>query len=215
MAKPKKAGPVRLILTLGMAGLFSGLILVTIYLATRPLILRNQEAALEAAIYRVVPNAQTRKAFVVRDGELLPHEGTASPQTGEVIYGAYNAAGELEGFAIPAEGNGFQDTIQLIYGYNPETNQVIGMEVLESRETPGLGDKIIKDEHFLENFKALSVEPEIVTVKPGEKTAANQVDTISGATISSKAVVSILNNANRRFIPLISSRSDHGEESEP
>ena len=70
------------------------------------------------------------------------------------------------------------------------------MEVLESKETPGLGDKIYKDAEFVANFRQLSIEPEIVTVKKGKKSAANEVDAITGATISSKAIVRIINETN-------------------
>ena len=114
-------------------------------------------------------------------------------------FAGYDEAGALLGFAIPAEGAGFQDTIKLIYGYDVGARRVVGMEVLESRETPGLGDKILKDRSFLENFRNLSVEPEVVVVKTG-RTRDNEVDSISGATISSRAVVRIINAANERWI---------------
>jgi len=82
--------------------------------------------------------------------------------------------------------------------------------VLESRETPGLGDKIIYDEQFHENFVELAVEPTIVGVKRGEKTNPNEVDTITGATISSNAVIAILNGSSQKWLPLLESL-DNGE----
>lgn len=200
----KRPSPIRLIATLGLAGFFSGVILVTVYLATQPIIQRNQAEALEAAIYRVVPGAVSRKAFAVRDGRLLEiSDDEAMRSGGDVVYGAYDQAGNLVGYAIPGEGPGFQDTIRLIYGYDPRTRKVVGMEVLESRETPGLGDKIMKDEHFLQNFRGLSVEPEVVAVKAGTKSKPNEVDSISGATISAKAVVSIINRSNQKYLAIL------------
>lgn len=200
----KKAGPFRLVATLGLAGFFSGLIIVTSFVMTQPRILRNQAEAMEAAIYTVVPGSVTRKIYVVKNDKLEPFEekGGAMPMT-DAVFGAYDDAGKLVGYGIPAEGAGFQDTIKLIYGFDPVTRKVIGMQVLESRETPGLGDKIIKDQKFLDNFSALEIEPEVVSVKAGTKTAANQVDSISGATISSKAVVSIINAGNERYLPMV------------
>lgn len=206
MASVKRAGPVRLIATLGIAGFFSGLVLVTVFLATQPLILRNQAEALEAAIYRVLPGSATRKAFVLEDGALVPFEedaGVGLPLT-DAVFGAYDDNGKLVGYGIPSEGAGFQDTIKLIYGYDPASKNVVGMEILESKETPGLGDKIMKDQAFVESFRALSIEPEVVAVKPGTSKNANEVDTISGATISSKAVIKIINEGNRRWIDLVS-----------
>ena len=67
------------------------------------------------------------------------------------------------------------------------------MEILESRETPGLGDKIYKDMAFVGNFTELSIDPTIVVVKKNTRSQPNEVDAITGATISSKAVVRIIN----------------------
>ena len=100
---------------------------------------------------------------------------------------------------MPAAGPGFQDTIALLYGYRPGEKIVVGMEVLESRETPGLGDKIYKDAAFVGAFSALSVEPEIVAVKKGTKSQPNEIDAITGATISSKAVVRIINETQAKW----------------
>ena len=73
------------------------------------------------------------------------------------------------------------------------------MEILDSRETPGLGDKIYKDAVFVANFSNLVADPEIVTVKKGTRSAPNEVDAITGATISSKAVVRIINEGQARW----------------
>jgi len=100
------------------------------------------------------------------------------------------------GYAIPAAGPGFEVTIGILYGYEPGEKLVVGMEVLESRETPGLGDKIYKAAEFVGAFSALSVEPQIVAVKKGTKSGANEIDAITGATISSKAVVRIINETH-------------------
>jgi len=196
-----------------MAGFFSGLILVTVFLATRPLILRNQAEALEAAIYRVLPGAATRKAFVLEEGTLVPfkEDGGGLPLQ-DAVFGAYDESGELVGYGIPSEGAGFQDNIKLIYGYDIQNKRIVGMEVLESKETPGLGDKIIKDQGFLDSFKALSIEPEVLAVKPGASQNPNEVDTISGATISSKAVIKIINKGNSRWIDLVSKISKSEEK---
>jgi electron transport complex protein RnfG len=195
-----EAGPLRMMATLGIAGICSGVALVGIYLITLPRIERNRVAALEAAIYRVLPGSQSRKAFVLRDDSLTPFEasGDRLPE-GEAVYAGYDEMGTPVGFAIPAEGPGFQDTIKLIYGYDPERKRVIGMEVLESRETPGLGDKIFKDQEFVANFSDLAIVPEVVVVRKG-RTQDNEVDAISGATISSYAVVRIINGANARWL---------------
>ena len=74
------------------------------------------------------------------------------------------------------------------------------MQILESRETPGLGDRIYKDRDFVGAFRDLAIEPEIELVKDGAS-APNQVDGITGATISSLAVVRIINQSNVEWLP--------------
>jgi electron transport complex protein RnfG len=88
----------------------------------------------------------------------------------------------------------------LLYGYMPGDQLVVGMEILESRETPGLGDKIYKDAEFVAEFSALSTDPEIVAVKKGTGSLPNEVDAITGATISAKAVVRIINETHTAWM---------------
>ena len=199
MAAPE-AGPLRMLVTLGLAGLCSGIALVGIFLLTLPMIERNRAEALEAAIFEVLQGATERVTFVLRGGVLARFEspGGTLPKE-EAVYAGYDQAGELVGFAIPAAGAGFQDTIRLIYGYDPARQRVVGMQVLESRETPGLGDKIMKDDAFLNCFRDLAISPEVVAVKKG-RTRDHEIDAISGATISSVAVVRIINEANARWL---------------
>ena len=211
----KAASSFRLVATLGAAGFLSGIVLVGVFVVTQPRIQRNQAEALEAAIFRVLPGASSRKSFVLRDGRLTLLESADALPSGEAVFGGYDDQGNLVGYGIPGEGPGYQDTIKLIYGYDPRQRQIVGMEVLESKETPGLGDKILKDQDFLGNFRALKVEPEVVAVKHGTRQNAYEVDTISGATISSKAVIKIINQENRRWLPLISSTSSGQSKEQP
>jgi electron transport complex protein RnfG len=200
----REPSSLRLVSTLGVAGLTAGLVLVGVYVWARPLIERNQEERLQAAVRQVLPGTATTSRLLLEDGRLSPFDET-EPRAAreELIIAGYREDGTVVGYAIPAEGPGFMDTIKLIYGYDPGRRVVIGMEVLESRETPGLGDKIITDEAFRDNFQALAVEPEIVPVKKGRKTDPNQVDCITGATISSESVVKILNRSVDRWGPLL------------
>ncbi len=184
----------RLILTLAIAGLVSGVAIIGIYESTLPTITANKARELREAVFKVLPGVSQMQALVYRDSAVVVVE---MPDKDEpVIYGGYDEQGDFVGYAMPAAGPGFQDTIAILYGYNPGEKIVVGMEVLESRETPGLGDKIYKDAVFVAGFSALSVEPEIFAVKKGTKSQPNEIDAITGATISSKAVVRIINEAH-------------------
>jgi electron transport complex protein RnfG len=187
----------RLVLTLGIAGLLSGIAIIGIYEATLPTITANKARELREAVFKVLPGVSRMQALVYRDDELVVVQ---EPDKDEpVVYGGYDEQSDFVGYAVPAAGPGFQDTIAILYGFKPDTRRVVGMEVLESRETPGLGDKIYKDMDWVNEFKSLDTEPEIVAVKKGTKTASNQVDAITGATISSKAIVRIINEAQAQW----------------
>jgi electron transport complex protein RnfG len=75
-----------------------------------------------------------------------------------------------------------------------------------------LGDRIEKDPAFLENFRALDVSltadgsalnHAVVTVKSGSKQNPWEVDGITGATISSRAIGTILDASTARWIPVL------------
>ncbi|MEW6742972.1 MAG: FMN-binding protein [Planctomycetota bacterium] len=195
----------RLILTLGLAGILSGVSLVMAYELTLPMITANKAAALKRAVFKVVPGSD-RVQKIVRQADGT-WKGVPESDTSEGIYAAYDSNNAFKGFAIANEGPGFQDVIRLLFGYDPKRERIIGMEVLESRETPGLGDKIFKDAAFVANFHDLAVHSEsggpIVAQPHGKKTAAHEVDAITGATISSRAVVRIINAANDRWLKVM------------
>jgi electron transport complex protein RnfG len=187
----------RLVLTLALAGLLSGLAIVGAYRLTLPTIEANNAQALREAVFKVLPGAERLQRLVWKDGHMVPAEGASADEPS--VYAGYTADGKFVGYAIPAAGAGFQDTIRLIYGFDPAKERIVGMEVLESRETPGLGDRIYDDEHFHHQFLDLAVKPTVELVKH-EPTAPNQVDAITGATISSTAVVKIVNSGNQEWL---------------
>lgn len=193
----------RLIATMGVAGLAAGLVLVGIYLLTKPMIEANQWNDIQQAIGQVLPGVASTETWVVRDNAVAPYQGPKGVLPAEeAIYSGRDADGALIGFAIPAQGPGYQEAIKILYGFSVARERVVGMAVLESKETPGLGDKIIFDKTFHAGFKDLAVDPPVVTVQDG-RDAPNEVDVISGATISSDAVVSIINKSTRRWVPIL------------
>ncbi|MCW8973411.1 MAG: RnfABCDGE type electron transport complex subunit G [Gammaproteobacteria bacterium] len=194
---PQEPTPSRLVGSLAVAGFLSGLIIIGIYVATLDTITENKARELREAVFRVLPEV-TQMQKLQYDGErvVLKENGKDDENT---LYAGYDDKGNLAGYALASDGPGFQDTIRVLFGYQPANNKVVGMWVLESRETPGLGDKIYKDAAFVTNFDNLSTEPPIVTVKRGTRSRANEVDAITGATISSKAVVRIINQGVEKW----------------
>lgn len=200
----------RMLRTLAGIAMMSGLVVVLVYQWTKPIIAENQRIATEKAVFQVVAGATTRRDFVVGpDGSLAP---ATSGAAGETIYAAYDDQGTLKGVAMPAAAQGYQDLIRLLYGYDPSCRCIRGIKVLKMTETPGLGDKISTDPAFQANFEALDAKPAasgqglanaIVTVKHGTKKNPWEIDAISGATISSKAVGKALDGSAQVMVPVV------------
>jgi electron transport complex protein RnfG len=187
----KEPSSFKLIITLGIAGFLSGLILVSIYLFTKPFIAENKAKALQEAVFEVLPGTSYFEKMQWNGESIIAYVETEE-EGAELVYFGYNSLKKFTGIAISGEASGYQDIIGALAGYDPEQEVIIGLKVLETKETPGLGDKIILDMEFQDNFKNLAVLPEIEVVKKGEKTSDNQIEAITGATISSKAIGKLL-----------------------
>lgn len=186
-----ESSSVRLVGTLAVAGALAGLAIVLVFQWAEPRIDAWRARVLAEAVTEVLGGAERYETVYLQDGAF-----TASPVADTAgldrVYVGYDADGGRVGVAMVGAQAGFQDIIRLIFGYDPETGQVIGMRVLESKETPGLGDKIEKDSAFVAEFGA--VEAPLIGLKAGRETgAASEVVMITGATISSRAVIDIIN----------------------
>jgi electron transport complex protein RnfG len=194
-AQRPQVSAARLIATLGGAGALAGLALVFVYQATQPRIQAHKAKMLRLAIHEVLHDPARYETLYLVDGKLTP-DGSGPDR----VYLGYDEAGKPVGFAIAAGEPGFQDVVRLIFGYDPVAKRLLGMRVLESKETPGLGDKIEKDTGFVDQFEGRAAPLE--GVKSGEGGGADaEVDMITGATISSRAVIRIINNAIEKWQP--------------
>lgn len=193
-------------------GLLCALMIVLTFEGTKPVIKENRAEALQQAIFQVLPGAATAQTFRLEENNEFVRVDQEEVKEGELVYAGYDENGGLVGVAIEAAGQGYADIIRILYGYDPKQQEVIGFYVLESKETPGLGDKIEKEPFFLDNFEGLDVtlneektglKNEVVTVKQGEKENPWEVEGITGATISSRAIGDIIDESAARWAPLI------------
>lgn len=164
-----------IILALTLVGIASGAALVFVYNYSMPKIKVNVNAETDRAIRKLFPGASTIKY-----------------NKEQQVYRVEDEKGKLLGYAFIAEGNGYQGTIKLLAGVDPGLAEIRGIEVLESQETPGLGAEIAGD-RFREQFAGLDMSHPIELVKNEKPTEKYQVEAITGATISSRAVVNIMN----------------------
>jgi Na+-translocating ferredoxin:NAD+ oxidoreductase subunit G len=100
------------------------------------------------------------------------------------VTNAYEAVGK--GYAFAVSVTGYKDTISFIVGYD-QSGKVAGFKITYLNDTPGIGSRI--------------GEAEFTNGIVG-KNATDQVDTLSGATVSSKAVVTGLEAAAAAYAAL-------------
>lgn len=216
--QPTTPSSMSLILTLGVIAMVSGLLVVLTDQLTKDRIARLEKEALEKAITSVLPEAVTSKSYQLNeDGLLLLEDGQSADAEKNTLYAGYDGDGKLSGIAMVSSARGYAGIVKVLYGYNPKSQCVIGFTVLQSTETPGLGDKIETDPNFLANFECLDarlsedgskIANVIETVKNGNKENPWQIDGISGATVTSKAVGTGLGESTSRMLPLLNKYRD-------
>ncbi len=109
------------------------------------------------------------------------------------IYKAMSGADECVGWSFNAAGSGFQDKIELVIAVDKDFEKIAGFDVLASNETPGFGDQI-KYGYFRDQFKAAPVEQLQLVKTGGPQKIDSEIVAITGATVSSEAVVQIVNH---------------------
>jgi H+/Na+-translocating ferredoxin:NAD+ oxidoreductase subunit G len=176
----------KMIVVLTLISILSGGILSIWDNITKPAIEAYKLQELQKAIAEVLPQFDAYKE--VKEGDMT------------LYVGVLEDIPEPLGVAFEAVGNGFQGKISIMVGINNEFTEIYGIKILEQIETPGLGTKIVedptnkKDPFWWPNqFKGLQTNPEIGVVKNIKPTKSTDIQAITGATISSQAVVNILN----------------------
>lgn len=116
---------------------------------------------------------------------------TANDQ--DVDYTIVKKDGKIIGYIFKTSAKGYGGEISVMTAVKPDAS-VAAVEILDaSSETPGLGQNVTKKDFYGE-YKDKSHG--IVVVKGGNAdTTKNEIDAVTGATISSKAVTTAVNQA--------------------
>lgn len=169
---------IHLILTLSIIGIVSGGLLSLVSDWAAPLIAANQKSETEKAIFLVQPKGKTYEQ--VKDA-------------GFEVYKVFDESNKFIGYSLAYEGNGFQGKIRLMAGLSEDLNKITSLQILEQTETPGLGTKVTEDP-YIGQYKNLVTSPKIEWVKGVPPSKPNEIQAVTGATISSKSVVAIVND---------------------
>jgi Na+-transporting NADH:ubiquinone oxidoreductase subunit C len=93
---------------------------------------------------------------------------------------------------------GLWGMIEGLITLNADLKTIESIRIISQEETPGLGGRI-SEESFLAQFKKKILSPELVLVLRRKASRANEVDAISGASMTSSALVKMINESVKDF----------------
>ncbi len=99
-------------------------------------------------------------------------------------------------------GSGLQDEIYGAIAFKPDLVTIKGVTIVSQKETPGLGGRI-GEQQFLDRFMGRKIFPELRITGAGKAKGENEVDGLTGATLSCNAFEEILNSESRKYIAAI------------
>ena len=166
-----------------MAALVFGLGVSGIYGQLKPRIEQNAQLKIDREL----------KELFGEDAMIDPKIDPDDPESKRVIYYQANRNGQTLGYALEAVGGGYAGDIGLLIAIDAELQILKGYTVLKSSESPGIGDKIMYAE-FKDQFSDCPVGQKLIVTMSGDRAVADdKIVSITGATISSQAVVDIVN----------------------
>ena len=168
---------IRMVIALFVVAAIAAILLGLTDMVTREPIAAAQKAALHKALQQVLPqhsnDPQLDKIVLDTDGSLLDIY-PAKDKTGSIIALAWEVVAP----------DGYSGSIRILVGVRPD-GSIYAIRVTDHKETPGLGDGIVKNDSWLAGFMDQSLSSTTWKVKKD----GGDFDQFTGATISPRAVV--------------------------
>ena len=174
-----------------------GSILTTALLAvnsyTTPIIEKNNEISIKKSVLKAL-----EITFSEDDAEDVFSGNIEITRKGEKDF-YVSKEGNI---AFEYTGSGLWGPIDGIIGIKPDYKTIKAVTIIHQEETPGLGGRI-SEQQFLDSFKDKTLVPDLLITAPGKASSSNEVDGITGATMSCKAFEAIINAQYQEYISLI------------
>ncbi len=172
-----------------VCSLFFGLLLAGANAVWTPRIEQNKIDKLDKLMSALIPVA--KKFQLVGTLTINSAKGKSIPTD---LYKVLAEDGDCIGYCFNTAGPGFTDKIELVLAVDKNFKKIAGFNVLSSNETPGFGDRI-KQPYYRNQFAGAPAGPLDLEKTGDPKKIDSEIVAITGATISSEAVVDIVNNA--------------------
>jgi len=160
--------------------------------ATRERIASNKASLIQELATSVMVGPELRDGAGVPTVEVKLDEVKDLKEKDLTAYRVSSRAdGRVLGYAVILKTIGWDD-LRILVGVSADFETILGIAIVDCRETPGLGEHV-KDEAFRDQYKKSTAEPLELVKHPPE--SAHQVEALTGATISSQAVTTMVNRA--------------------
>jgi Na+-transporting NADH:ubiquinone oxidoreductase subunit C len=166
----------------------------------------NRRVKLQRIILEVLNMPVGEKASARKVVETFNRRVKEIDAEDRTLYVGYAGDGKtITGYAFPIGGPGFWGPIYGMVAVDPSGSEILGAAFYKHSETPGLGARITED-WFTKQFRGLPLRPEegkkkIFYLKPaGTAQARNELDAVTGATGTSRAVEAFLNKELDYFL---------------
>ncbi len=157
-------------------------LVVAVCLSATNLITKDKIASMEKA----AANAAMEALITAEDYQKADLSGSDAE-----LFVAKNGE-EIKGYIIKTQNRGYGGEISIMTAVSAD-KKILGVKILSAAdETPGLGQNITK-ENFYSQY--IGKEEKITVVKGGADSDNNEINAVTGATISSKAVTGAVNKA--------------------
>jgi len=165
-----------------------GLLIAMTNAALSDRIEQNKAAKLNDLTKALLPGAEVFRPVEADIQVELPNGAKEKARVFEV----FSDAQRRLGWSFNAHGTGFAGPIELVIAVDKDFQKIMGFDVLASSETPGFGDQI-KSDYYRKQYAGAPAE-QLALAKTGDPGVADaQIVAITGATVSSEAVVDIVN----------------------
>ena len=184
----------RIIIFVIIMGTVSGVMLVGLNKLTEPQIKKNEELKLKSSILDALEIPFVGKEAVFG---LFKQNVQVLEKDKFSFYRGIDGA-----VAFEFKGPGLWGPIYGVVSINSDLKTIRTIKILHQEETPGLGARIAEKE-YLSQFKSKEVVPRLIFMPQGKARANNEVDAITGATGTSKALEKLLNETIQKNLSIL------------
>lgn len=186
---------IKLGLTLLLITAISGAVLAGANSFTGPIIEEMRKESSFGALMEIFPEADDFEEIEEDKLEEIKASNAMITEVTQALEGD-----TIVGYSLKVVTGGYSGDITTIVGIYEDGNMA-GIKVVENSETPNIGT-VIEEERFSDSFKEKTTEEELVPVD--NPSAENEVQAISGSTVSISAVLEGVNGAREAFLEFFS-----------